>query len=270
MSAKRVLLGAVAVAAISATGTRADQIAIDFFGGGGSAASSLMALTETAGVLPQANWNSFSGNVQATPQALVNSAGAATTATVVWTSNNTWNTPTPPNGDPGDLKMMKGYLDSSDTSVTSVTVTGLPAAIAGGPYSVILYYDGDNGGNNRVGQYSISGAATGNATFWALDAANATFNGLYTQAQSPIDPLVIPGGAIDSNNAAAITVPAGNFMIFTGLTGSGFTLNAQSSVASDTTNRSAVQGIQIVSGNVPEPAGLTVLALGAAALVGRV
>lgn len=72
------------------------------------------------------------------------------------------------------------------------------------------------------------------------------------------------------NNATApLTVPTGNFLFFTGLTGSGFTLSAQSYVTSDNTSRAAVQGIQIVSGTVPEPAGLTLLGLGAAALLGR-
>ena len=51
-------------------------------------------------------------------------------------------------------------------------------------------------------------------------------------------------------------------MVFTGLTGDTFNLLAQSSVSSDGTNRSSVQGIQIVSGTVPEPSGLIVLAAG--------
>jgi hypothetical protein len=261
------LLGAVS-GVLSVSQSKAATISIDWFGGGGSAASSMMDPTEVAGALPASNWNSLTPAVQATPQALVDSNAAATTATVIWNSNNTWNTPNVPPVAPGDLKMMKGYLDSSDTSTTSVTVAGLPASITGTPYSVILYYDGDNGGNNRVGKYSITGATTGNAAFWALDAANATFSGAYLLAQSPVDPLA-GGGAMDSNPTAALTVPAGNFMVFTGLTGDTFTLLAQSSVSSDATNRSAVQGIQIVSGTVPEPTGLTAVGLGAAALLGR-
>jgi hypothetical protein len=164
--------------------------------------------------------------------------------------------------------MMKGYLDSNQNGAagdtTTVTVANLPASITSSPYSVIMYYDGDNGTANRVGKYSI----TGGPTLYALDAAGSTFNGTYIAGFTPIDPLA-GGGAVLNNATAALTVPAGTFLFFTGLTGSGFTLSAQSYVTSDGTARSAVEGIQIVSGTVPEPVGLTTLALGAAALVGR-
>jgi hypothetical protein len=258
----------VAAVGFMSAGARAATISIDFAGTAGNGTQTAMGASEVAGVGPFAasNWNSFTTGVQATPVALNDSSGGATTATANWTSNNLWTTPAADT--PGDLRMMRGYLDSSDTSTTSVTVAGLPASITSGPYSVILYYDGDNGGNNRVGKYSITGNPTGNASFWALDAANATFNGTYILAQSPIDPIA-GGGAIDSNPTAALTVPAGNFMVFTGLTGDTFTLTAQSSVASDTTNRSAVEGIQIVSGTVPEPTGLGLLGLGATAFFAR-
>lgn len=261
------LFGAVA-GVLAPTQSKAAVIGIDFFGGGGSGASTQMGAGETAGVIPASNWNSFTPNVQATPQPLKDSTGGATTANVTWNSNNTWNAPNTPAVAPGDLNMMKGYLDSSDTSTTNVSVTGLPSSITSTPYSVILYFDGDNGGSDRVGMYSITGAATGNAVFWARDAANSTFSGTYIPAQSPIDPIA-GGGAIDNNGTAALTVPAGNMMIFTGLTGDTFNLLAQSSVSSDGTNRSSVQGIQIVSGTVPEPSGLVVLAAGGLALMRR-
>jgi hypothetical protein len=271
VSGKRcaLLMGAAVAAGFGAApGALAAQIGIDFWGGGGSNASSAMTPAEVAGVVPQANWNSFTGAAQATAQALVDDAGAATGATVVWLSNNTWNAPNVPPVAPGDLKMMKGYLDSTDTSTTSVTVAGLPASITSAPYRVVLYYDGDNGVNDRVGKYAITGNPTGNATFWARDAANQTFSGVYLAGQSPVDPIA-GGGAIDNNATAALTVPAGNFLVFTGLTGDTFTLTAQSSVASDATNRSAVQGFQIIPGTVPEPTGLAAVALSGLALIRR-
>jgi hypothetical protein len=265
---------AIALAAALAVGGLAQSsmgavIGVDFGGGGGSAVSTQMGPSETAGVIPSSNWNSFFATpTQATAQSLLDSTGGATPANVGWTSNNTWNAPNVPPVAPGDLNMMKGYLDSSDTSTTNVTVAGLPSSITSGPYSVILYFDGDNGGNDRVGKYSIVGAATGNASFWARDAANATFSGIYAQAQSPVDPIA-GGGSIDSNGAAALTVPAGNFLIFTGLTGDTFSLQAQSSVASDATNRSSIQGFQIISGTVPEPTGLIAIAIGGLAMARR-
>src|SRR4051812_46641904 len=100
------LVGAVA-GVLCPTQSKAAVIGIDFFGGGGSGASTQMGAGETAGVIPASNWNSFTPNVQATPQPLVNSTGGATTANVTWNSNNTWNAPNTPAAAPGDLNMMK-------------------------------------------------------------------------------------------------------------------------------------------------------------------
>jgi hypothetical protein len=265
------VLGVVPAACVSA-----DIVSIDWGGGGGTGSSSQMGATESAGAIPATNWNSFNGlAAQATPQTLVNSTGAATPATVTWASNNTWNTPTPPAADtPGDLRMMKGYLDTNDFSATAgqtttITVANLPAAIASTPYSVIVYYDGDNSTNERTIQSVISGATTGNATLYGRDAAGATFAGVYLLGQTPIDPLGGNTALVDSNSAAALLVPAGNFMVFTGLTGSGFTLSATGYVASDNTNRGPVNGIQIVSGNVPEPGAIGLIGLGTGALLAR-
>ena len=240
-------------------------ISIDWFGGGGGGgtASTMMAPSETAGLIPRANWNSFTPEVQATPQPLVNSAGAATAATVSWTSANTWNiniTETP-----GDAKMMRGYLDTNDTSVTTVTVSGVPAGL--GPYAVILYYDGDTG-EQRVGRYQLAGATTGNATFWGRD-NEVNFSGAFTLGQTPVDPLA-GGGAIDSNVAAAMTVPAGNVMIFPDVTGSDFTLTATASVSEGGTNRAPLNAIQIVPmAQVPEPGALALVGLLGAGLFAR-
>jgi hypothetical protein len=259
--------GALAGFAPSAS---AQIINVDFGGGGGGGTTGVttaMSPTDLAGIIPSTNWNSFLVAANATPQALKDSTGAATSATVSWTSNNTWNTGTL--NAPGGFQMMKGYLDSSDTSVTSVNVANLPASLTAAPYSVIMYYDGDNGGSQRVGMYSISGATTGNATYWGRDAANSTFAGAYIQGQTATDPIA-GGGAIDSNSAAALTVPAGNMIIFRGLTGNAFTLSAQSSVSSDATNRSAIQGFQILPDTlVPEPGSLSVLAVASLGLLAR-
>ena len=269
----RKALGLFACGCLLALGTsqaRGQAIGIDFYGGGGGGTggtTTALPATEAAGAVPFANWNSFTPNTQATPQTLIDSAGAATGATAAWTSNNTWNTPIA--AGTNNVRMMKGYLDSSDTSITTVTVANLPASITSVPYSVILYYDGDNGGNNRVGRYSISGATTGDAVYWARDAANTNFSNFFLPAQSAVDPLA-GGGSIDNNAAAALTVPSGNMMIFSGLSGSGFTLSAQSSVASDATNRSAIQGFQILPTSlVPEPGAAAMLLLAAVPMLGR-
>lgn len=244
-------LGAVVLASSS---SRAQVISIDFYGGGGGGGTTqaVMAADEFAGIVPRANWNSLTPNVQATPQNLMTDTGSAG-GNVVWTSQNTWNT-----GHvqaPGDLRMMKGYIDTNDTSVTTVTVAGLPSSITSVPYSVIVYFDGDNGTQQRVGRFAI-----GDQVLWARDPGGA-FTGTYTQAQTTVDPLPgATGTGLDNQAAAADAVPAGNFLVFSGLVGDTFTLSAQASVSSGTTNRAAINGIQILpTALVPEPAALSLL-----------
>jgi hypothetical protein len=195
--------------------------------------------------------------------------GAATSATVLWTANNTWNVPITQT--PGDLRMMKGYIDTNDTSITSITVSGLPAALTAEPYAVILYFDGDNATQTRVGKYTLSGAASGNRTMWGRDAAGSNFNGMYVLGSTPVDPLPGASGAgLDNQGTAASTVPAGNYMFFPEVTGSTFTISAQASVSSGTTNRAGIQGIQIVpSTMVPEPGTLAVIGMAVMGLAMR-
>jgi hypothetical protein len=167
--------------------------------------------------------------------------------------------------------MMKGYIDTNDTSVTSVTVSGLPEALTAEPYAVILYFDGDNGTQTRVGRYTLSGATSGNTTLWGRDPASTNFNGAYVLGATPIDPLPgATGAGLDNQGTAAGTVPAGNYMLFPEVSGSTFTLSAQASVSSGTTNRAGINGIQIVPMSaVPEPGTLAVVAMGVIGLMMR-
>jgi hypothetical protein len=89
-----------------------------------------------------------------------------TSATVTWSSNNTWasfgRSESNNNFDGGfgdNFLLMQGYLDSSsrhDGKFDLVTVTGLPADIASG-YSVVLYTLG--GVRGRFAKYTVNTAA---------------------------------------------------------------------------------------------------------------
>jgi len=197
----------------SATGS-GSVISIDFVGQDVSIAS-----TEVAGVVAESNWNDASGVASTAPLALVNASGAATTATVTWSSNNIWQTPI--TDQPGNARMMKGYLDTGSTSTTTVTVAGLPASSGG--YQVYVYADGDNGSATRTGIYTISGAGITTTTIDLTDAANTNFSGTFTLA----------------NNSA------GNYVVFT-INATGFTLSATGGAASDGFPRAPINGIQIV------------------------
>jgi hypothetical protein len=155
--------------------------------------------------------------------------------------------------------MMLGYIDTNDTSVTTVVVNGLPASFTGPGYLVYLYYDGDNGtgtGQHRVGRYEINGVS-----MWGRDAGNR-FDGVFIQGQTTTDPAPgMTGTGLDNLAAAVATVPAGNYMIFGPLTTADFTLNVQASASAGGTNRAALNGMQIVA--VPEPSTVSLIALGA-------
>lgn len=213
--------------------TYASSIGVNFV----SYAVKPMAATETAGAVPQANWNQALGNTNSgTITGLVDQGGNATTASVSWTSPNSYFTAI--TDQPGDNRMMKGYLDNNNVQPNTVQVSGLPATF--GIYDVIVYFDGGNEGSNppaRVGNYRLtvlnngriqgcSGQTFEGSTITGLDAAGADFSGSFVQAS---------GGS------------AGNYVKFTDCTGSGFSLAPIPGASSDTQYRAPVNGIQILA-----------------------
>ena len=176
-----------------------------------------MGAAESAGAIAKANWNNAAGATGSTPLALTDETGTATGATVTWWSNAVWNTPIADAA--GNRRMMKGYLDTSSSSATTVTVAGLPA----GAYDVYLYADGDNASATRTGSYRISGAGITTTTVTLTDVSNTNFNSAFTQA----------------NNSA------GHFVKFS-INASGFMLTATPLTSSDGGLRAPVNGIQIV------------------------
>ncbi|BCU79451.1 autotransporter-associated beta strand repeat-containing protein [Luteolibacter sp. LG18] len=201
-------------ATVTTLGAGRSAISIDFQGGGSSGTPAPMGAAETAGAVSLANWNA-SGGASGTVNSLKDYSGATTSANVAWTSNNTWSTNIPDTA--GDRRMMKGYLDTNNTSTTTVTVSGLPSAFTGAGYDVYVYTDGDTG-STKAGDYTL-----GARTIKALDTGGSHFSGTYVQADGT----------------------AGNHIRFTGLTSSTFTLSA----TGDQTYsgpRAPVNGIQIV------------------------
>ena len=188
-----------------------------------------MAEIESAGVVPQSHWNNAAGAARSTPLALVDGAGAPTTASVTWTANNGWTTPI--EDQPGNARLMKGYLDTSSTSKTTVTVTGLPS----GAYDVYVYADGDNRQYTRTAAYRIAAigitppgvtASTINLT----DQGNTNFSGTFVQAAGT----------------------TGNYLKFT-ISGSGFRLTATPGTSTNANLRAPVNAIQIVSSSSTPP-----------------
>lgn len=174
---------------------------------------------EVAGVVPASHWNNATGTVRTSPLALVDDTGHPTAATVTWTANNGWTTPTA--DAPGNARLMKGYLDTSTTSVTTVTVAGLAAGL----YDVYVYIDGDNREFTRTASYRLSGAGFSPMTMTVADTANTNFSGAFVEATPESG--------------------TGNYVRFR-IDASGFTLTATPVSGTNPTLRAPINAIQIV------------------------
>ena len=183
-----------------------------------------MAATESAGVVPQTNWNNAAGASRTSDLALVDASGNPTTATVTWSSAGTWLTPI--TDQPGNRRLMKGYLDTTSASSTTVSVAGLPQQT----YDVYVYVDGDNKTYDRSATYTISGPGIGAATVSVTDAAAPTSG---------------PRSRAPSNSS-------GNYVKFT-VAASGFKLTATPTLPASGTRRAPVNGIQVVPAAPPVP-----------------
>ena len=199
-------------------GTR--TISVHFVGEGNTMASS-----EVAGVVPKSNWNQASGT-SGSALSLVDETGSSTGGTVSWNGAGIWELPIA--DQPGNVRMMEGYLDTTSSSVTTVTFSGLPSAAYG--YNVYVYADGDNGSATRSATYQISGTGITTTSIGLTDAANTNFSGTFTPA----------------NNSN------GNYVVFLA-NATSFTISATPGTASDGTPRAPLNGIQIVPAGPPAP-----------------
>ena len=199
----------------SSGGGTAAAISIDFQGTG-----TPMASTETAGVVGKTHWNELATAASSSPVALMNENGVSTGATVTWKADNNWMLPI--TDSPGNVRMMKGYLDNSGGHPTTVTMANLPASATG--YDVYVYTQGDNGGVTRTATFQLSGSGVSTTAVSVTDLANSPFKGVFTQA----------------NNSA------GNYVKFSAITATAFTLTATSGTSTDTAKRAPVNGLQIV------------------------
>ena len=201
---------------VTTAGSSTNVISIDFVGLG-----TAMGSAEQAGVLPKTNWNNATGAVSSAPLALVDETGTSTNVTVSWRADNIWDELIV--DQPGNVRMMRGYLDNGHQDTTIVTVNGLPSDPNG--FKIYVYADGSNSGSgSNTGIYQVSGPGitTSNVTL----TYNSNFNGTFTQATT--------------------SSSVGNYLILTIPNVSGFTLSAIPSFATSGYKRAPVNGIQIV------------------------
>ncbi len=184
-----------------------------------------------AGIGGLTHWNNTAGK-SGTLNALVDSDGTTTGASVTWTSSNTWGQGTAnadANDGVGDAQLARGYLDDGDPGIT-ITAMGLEPK-----YNVIIY---------------LSSGDTNEGTFQDI-----TVNGTSYSVTGPITQYATGDGVNYWDASNTITI--------TGLTGD---LSIQGPTKSGH-DRASIGGLQIET--VPEPSSTALLGLGGLALILR-
>ena len=253
------LLSFAALLSTAASKIEATTISINFTDNG--SADSTMAAGEVAG-LPGvnsqvANWNNAHANgATGSVSGLITNTGAATLAGVSWTTDlGQWRLPH--SVATGDDRMWKGYLDVQNSA--TVTVTGVPFV---GTYDVIVYFDGDNGGSWRVGNFAIGGVSDGGE-----DSEGANWGTAGEENQNKVYNLPVAGGAGNQIWPVSPNNDEGNYVILSGISGSSFTLTATGGASSDLL-RAPINGFQII-GTIPEPSTALLGLIGLAGLLRR-
>lgn len=230
LAAPLVLAAAVALAAGPAAG--GGIIGVNFVGKNGYTPP--MGSGEQAGVDPQARWNNAAGSTGSNLP-LLDALGDSTEALLEWRGLVSYTGIT---DTPGNARLMRGCLTPLPGEPLIVKVAGLEAAFAGGAYDLIVYFDGDNKGQNWVMRFTVGGASV-----VGTDLAGVDFGGTFTRD----------------------TGSGGNYVRFEHLTGNTFTLSVEPAVAG--VGSVAVSGLQLV--HAPEPATLALACAGLAAALLR-
>ena len=212
-----------------------DSIGINFV----SYAITPMAPTEIAGMVPQANWNQAGIANDGTLPGLTDARGAATSASVSWTSPNTYFTTIADT--PGNNRMMAGYLDNSDTAPNTVSVTDLPNTFA--TYDVVVYFDGGN---------EASGGTPGptRSSLYRLTSVDATgVHGCQAQGQEGNTVTGTDTGGVDFSGTfiRAANGSAGNYVLFLNCTGDNFQVAPVHGQSTNTEVRAPINGLQILA-----------------------
>lgn len=220
-----------------------DAIGWNFVSFAGNPPTALLAPTEVAGLPPfaQANWNNDGPNGQASSGGLmdlVDNNGNPTTLDVVWSaSGNSWTMgSTFPNP---DAKLNDSFLNQQP----SVTVTDIPAEFVEDGYSLIVYYNNNEGPDTS--DITVAGLLDDSIV-------RRIMTGPTSETRFDEHGYLIEDGALLDET---------NVTIFEGLNDPGFRLFFTSISVN---NNNGIAGFQIVrnAAAVPEPG--TLLLVGAA------
>lgn len=198
------------------------------------------AVTGTAGVFAQSNWNNV-GPRSSSPAAdnggngefdaagsvvdLLDSSGATTSASVTWQADNTWASSNP-TIDNDDERLMDGYLDNSASLPdTLVAFSAIPFAA----YDVLVYVGSD--GNGRTGAIQINNDPM-SATWYRTSTGAGDFAG--------------SGDYVRATARSEGDAASANYVLFSQLSGSELSIQTLRG-----TNNSGIHGVQIVQSIAP-------------------
>lgn len=245
--------------AVSLSAVSAATISFNFAGGRADGATDVTELapgdTVGAGAYQAANWNNlksdWSGNAGAVPATIVDSTTAATSITLNYDTGDTWNTDLN-EATSTDHKLFKRYFDDNTVGGGQpyVNVNGITDAASG--YTVVIYLASDaanSGSNVQLGD------------LWLQDQQADVGATILSNGGAKSSPMLLgdsyTGAYIDASSGSA-----GNYVVFTGLTSTNFTLRGDRNGG-----RMGFAGMQIIT--VPEPSSAALLGLGGLALILR-
>lgn len=232
----------VSLLGLSASSLAAGTISIDFNNTGSSAW--IIDGSETAGPVNVGNWNTTS-TASGTLNNLVDETGTATTASITWSSPNTW-TSGEGNGDP-HIALSHAYLDDGPTGANngpSITVSNIPFAV----YRVYgLFASGQNvGGVVQMVDFTVNGTAIFGSSVDAYGtvADNRTNNSGASWTEIDPDNSIVGNYWTFDTSGSTLTVTNG------GRNGSA---------------RGSITGLQIIA--IPEPSTSLLIALAGLSLL---
>ena len=196
-----------------------------------------LAATEVAGVIPQANWNNFTGANGTNTAVVADNGGVSTptSLTVRWTCPNTWSSTgrgEENNGFTGpDHTLMLGYLDTGadGNGPAIVTIEDIPADLTTGGYDVYVYMLGGVGG--RGGGYGVTDMNT-----------NTLRGFLYGTGLTGLPSTYIEDGGADHTDS-------GDYLVLRGVAASSIRVEAttRDDFGFGGTERAPINAIQLVA-----------------------
>ncbi len=210
----------------------------------GSPATPALAANQTAGVVPQDNFNpiGLTGGAEATSGtdlALVDAGGNATPVTLSFTSDSAWWNSA--NSTPNEI-LLDGESKTSGTgNVMTYTLNNVPS----GSYDLIVYILNDDASLVNA-NYTV-----GATTYYVTEQGGSGIDtGAFTQA---------------SNTNSSGPRDVGNYVEFYGISPSAGSIELSGVSPGGGNANAAVNGFQLLS--APEPASLAILAVASGALL---